>query len=252
MDLATALGLVLMAISIGVYGSIIGAGGGFLAVAGLIVIFDLSGSTAVGTAVITTLFIHVASALNYNRKGLVDRPTAAWFSLGSMPVAFLSAAFLANRIPQRTFEFLIGCLLLALAVFVLVRPTAEGLVKGHLAPRHKLLLGSGSALGVLSGAFGVGSGLITVPLLGWVQKLHTHRATATTSAIGALSGLSAASGHVIARNPRWSFLPYLMAGAVIGGRIGSNSAERLSSSTVRALIAGGLMATGVPVLIRAL
>lgn len=252
MDPTTALGLVVLALSVGIYGTIIGAGGGFIVVAGLVVIFDLSGATAVGTSVITTLFIHVSGAFNYNRKGLVDRPTAGWFAAGSVPVAFASAAFLASRIPQRTFELSIGSLLLALAVFVLFRPSAEGLAQGHLAPRHKWLVSSGSAMGVLSGAFGVGSGLITVPLLGWVQKLPTHRATATTSAIGALSGLAAAVGHVLARNPRWSFLPFLVVGAVIGGRIGSNSAERLSSTTVRALIAGGLLATGVPLLVRAL
>ncbi|MBT8239872.1 MAG: sulfite exporter TauE/SafE family protein [Acidimicrobiia bacterium] len=252
MDLATALGLVALALSVGIYGTIIGAGGGFIVVAGLVVLFDLSGATAVGTSVITTLFIHVSGAFNYNRKGLVDRPTTGWFATGSVPVAFVSAAFLANRIPQQTFEFLIGALLLALAVFVLVRPSPAGLAHGRLAPRRRRLLGSGAAIGVLSGAFGVGSGLITVPLLGWVQKLPTHRATATTSAIGVLSGLSAGTGHVIARNLRWDFLPFLIAGALIGGRIGSNIAERLSPETVRALISAGLLATGVPLLIRAL
>ncbi len=125
MDIATALGLLLMAISVGIYGSIIGAGGGFLVVAGLVVIFDLSGATTVGTSVITTLFIHVTGALNYNRKGLVDRPTAAWFSVGAVPVAFLSAAFLAKRIPQQVFEVVIGLLLLALAVFVVARPSTQ-------------------------------------------------------------------------------------------------------------------------------
>lgn len=252
MDPTTALGLVVLALSVGIYGTIIGAGGGFIVVAGLVVLFDLSGATAVGTSVMTTLFIHVSGAFNYNHKGLVDRPIVGWFAAGSVPVAFGSAAFLSSRIPQRTFEFLIGTLLLALSVFVIVRPSPEGQENGRLPPQRNKLLGSGAGLGVLSGAFGVGSGLITVPLLGWVQKLPTHRATATTSAIGALSGLSAAAGHVIARNPRWSFLPFLMAGAVIGGRIGSNSAERLSPTTVHALIAAGLLATGLPLLLRAL
>ncbi|MFW2384069.1 MAG: sulfite exporter TauE/SafE family protein [Acidimicrobiales bacterium] len=252
MDPTTALGLVVLALSVGIYGTIIGAGGGFIVVAGLVVLFDLSGATAVGTSVITTLFIHVSGAFNYNRKGLVDRPTAGWFSAGSVPVAFVSAAFLASRIPQRTFELLIGALLLSLAVFVLVRPSVEAQYNGQLPPRRKELLSSGAALGVLSGAFGVGSGLITVPLVAWIQKLATHRATATTSAIGAVSGMSAASGHIIAGNPRWSFLPFLIVGAVIGGRIGSNGAERLSSTTVRALIAGGLLATAIPLLLRAL
>jgi uncharacterized membrane protein YfcA len=252
MDLLTAIGLLFLATSVGVYGTIIGAGGGFLVVAGLVVIFDLSGATAVGTSVITTLFIHLTGAFNYNRKGLVDRPTAAWFSVGAVPVAFLSAAFLAKRIPQRTFEILIGLLLLALAVFVVARPSARGREDRRLPPQQKKLMGSGAVLGVLSGAFGVASGLITVPLLGWLQKLPTHRATATTTAIGAVTGLSSATGHAVAGNPRWSFLPFLIAGAVVGGRIGSNSAEKLSAAAVRGLIAAGLLAAGLPLLLRSL
>jgi uncharacterized membrane protein YfcA len=252
MDVQTAVGLFLLALTVGIYGSIIGAGGGFLVVAALVLAFDLSGATAVGTSVVTTLAIQATGAYTYTRKGLVERPVAMWFVLGSMPIALLSAVFVADRVPEDTFELIIGLMLLVLAAFVVLvrRP---GLPEGStVEPKRVALIGSGSLIGVLSGALGVGAGLVTVPLLGWMQRLPAHRAAATTTLIGSLSGLAAAIGHTFVGNPRWSFLPFLLTGAVLGGRVGSSSAGRLSAQTVLALLAGGLVVAGLPLVIGSL
>ncbi|MEP4649265.1 MAG: sulfite exporter TauE/SafE family protein, partial [Ilumatobacter sp.] len=195
MDVQTAVGLFLLAFGVGVYGSIIGAGGGFLVVAGLVLVFDLSGATAVGTSVVTTLAIQVTGAYTYTKKGVVDRPVALWFAVGSMPVALLSAVFVADRIPEETFELIIGVMLLALAVFVVFVRRTDVTGAAPVAPKRAALVGSGGVMGAMSGALGVGSGLITVPLLGRLQRLPAHRAAATTTLIGSLSGLAAATGH---------------------------------------------------------
>jgi uncharacterized membrane protein YfcA len=252
MDVQTAVGLFLLALAVGVYGSIIGAGGGFLVVASLVLVFDLSGATAVGPSVVTTLAIQVTGAYTYTKKGLVERPVALWFVLGSMPVALLSAIFVADRVPEDTFELIIGVMLLALAVFVVLVRRPELSEGSAVEPKRATLVGSGSLIGVLSGALGVGAGLVTVPLLGWLQRLPAHRAAATTTLIGSLSGLAAAVGHTIVGNPRWSFLPFLLTGGVLGGRVGSLSAGRLSGRTVLSLLAGGLVVAGLPLVIGSL
>ena len=251
MDVQTAVGLFLMALAVGVYGTIIGAGGGFLVVAALVLAFDLSGATAVGTSVVTTFAIQTTGAYTYSRKGLVEVPVARWFVLGSMPIALLSAVFVADRVPEDTFELIIGVMLLALAAFVVLvrRPVLPA--GSTVEPKRAALVGSGSLIGVLSGALGVGSGLVTVPLLGWLQRLPAHRAAATTTLIGSLSGLAATVGHTVVGNPRWSFLPFLLTGAVLGGRVGSSSAGRLSARTVLTLLAGGLVVAGLPLVIGA-
>lgn len=252
MDVQTAVGLFLLALAVGVYGSIIGAGGGFLVVAGLVLVFDLRGATAVGTSVVTTLAIQVTGAYTYSKQGLVERPVALWFVLGSMPIALLSAMFVADRVPEDTFELIIGAMLLALAVFVVLVRRPQLPEGSTVEPKRATLVASGSVIGVLSGALGVGAGLVTVPLLGWLQRLSAHRAAATTTLIGSLSGLAAATGHAIVGNPRWSFLPFLLTGAVLGGRVGSTSAGRLSARTVLGLLAGGLVIAGLPLVIGAL
>lgn len=249
MDVQTAIGLFVLALTVGIYGSIIGAGGGFLVVAGLVLFFDLSGVTAVGTSVVTTFTIQLSGAVTYTRRGSVERPVALWFAAGSMPVALLSAVFVADRVPEDTFELLIGVLLLALAVFVVVVRRPDLRPGEAIEPKRAALIGWGGVIGVLSGALGVGAGLVTVPLMGWLQRLSAHRAAATTTLIGSMSGLAAAFGHAIVGSPRWSFLPFLLTGAVLGGRVGSSSAGRLSGPTVLGLLAIGLVAAGLPLVV---
>lgn len=252
MDATTAIGLFLLAFTVGTYGSVIGAGGGFLMVSGLVLIFDLGGATAVGTSVLTTLVIQATGAYTYTKKGLVDRPSALWFALGSIPVALLSAIFLADQLPEKTFELIIGVMLLVLAAFVIFMPSIDAPDGTTIEPHRGVLAASGGAVGILSGAFGVGAGLVTVPLLRTLQRLPAHRAAATTTLIGTLSGAAAALGHTLAGNPRWNHLPFLLAGAVIGGRVGSLNAGRLSGRTVLLLLAGGLIGAGIPLIISSL
>ncbi len=252
MDASTAVGLFLLAFAVGTYGSVIGAGGGFLMVAGLVLVFDLTGATAVGTSVVTTLCIQATGAYTYTKKGLVDRPTALWFAVGSIPVALLSAVFLADQIPERTFELIIGVLLLALAAFVVLVPSPDAPDGTTLPPRRGALAGAGSLIGVLSGGLGVGAGLVTVPLLGRLQQLSAHRAAATTTLVGTLSGAAATVGHTVVGNPEWSYVPFTIAGAVVGGRAGSLNAGRLSARVVLALLAVGLVVAGVPLIVSAI
>lgn len=250
MNAALGLGLFALAMAVGTYGSIIGAGGGFIMVAALVLLFDLSGAEAVGTSVMTILFVQLSGALTYDRAGMVDRPTARWFATGAVPMAFLAAALVANRIPQRLFDLLIGSMLLALGIWVIVGRTAEESTWLLSPPKKMRLIGAGSVVGAVGGAFGVGAGLVTVPLLRSLQKLPTKRATATTTAIGATSGIAGAIGHTVANNPRWSYVPFVIGGAIVGGRLGSSSAGRLSQHTVAGLLAAGLLASGAPLLLR--
>lgn len=252
MDVTTAIGLFLLALGVGVYGSIIGAGGGFVMVAGLVLVFDLSGATAVGTSVVTTAAIQATGAYTYTKKGVVDRPTALWFVLGSVPVALLSAVFLADRIPENTFEAIIGFLMLALAVFVVFVPRHDAPDGTTLPPRRGALTASGSLIGILSGGFGVGAGLVAVPLFGRLQRLSAHRAAATTTLAGAFSGVAASIGHALADNPKWAAVPFTIIGAVLGSRIGSTNASRLSTRTILILLASGLVAAGFPLVVNSI
>lgn len=270
MDLATPLGLLALAFGVGMYGTIIGAGGGFVLIPALVLLFDLQGATAVGTGAVALMTIGLTGAWSYDRSGLVARPVACWFALGSVPLALLSAWFLSNRIDSRAFNGLLGVLLLALAVAVVIGPSpvptphdpssvprrttgsAPPLTAGGQRPPDRpRLVTAGSLVGITSGTFAVGGGLITVPVITRLQGLSPHRAAATTSATAMASSSAASIGHTVAGNVVWAKAGVLAVGAVVGSSLGAHLAGRLSHRTMIALLGLGLVGAGVPLLVDA-
>lgn len=251
MDLNTALGLLALAGVVGAYGTIIGAGGGFVLIPGLVLLFDLAGAQAVGTGAVTLTAVGVTGAVTYDRSGLVDRPVATAFGLGSVPVALLSGWLLAHRIDAETFNGVLGALLLGLALLVVFVPPAPARQGPALAPRRGPLVAGGAGVGLLSGTFAVGGGLVTVPLLTRLQHLTPHRAAATTSATAMMSSAAGATGHTVAGNVVWDHALVLVGGAIVGSGVGARLAGRLAPRTVLLALAVGLVTAAVPLLVKA-
>lgn len=252
MDVATVAGLLALAFVVGVYGTIIGAGGGFVLIPGLVLLFDLQGATAVGTGAIALTVIGATGAISYDRKGLVARSPAGWFAVGSVPVALLSAWLLSNRIDNEIFIGVLGFVLLALSAFVVFGRTMTESRGDERPPVRSRLIGSGAAVGVVSGTFAVGGGLLTVPALSRLQNLAPHRAAATTAATSMAGGIASSFGHTLAGNVEWGRALVLVVGAFVGSAIGARISGRLSARVVLVLLAGGLIAAGVPLVIDSL
>jgi uncharacterized membrane protein YfcA len=243
-DAVTAVGLISFALVVGAYGTVIGAGGGFILIPGLVLLFDLEGVEAVGTGTITLLAIGITGAVNYDRTGLVHREVAGWFAMGSVPAALFCAWFVADRIDADLFTSVLGFVLIALAIFVVLAPHSTEDSQEIDKPRRTRLAVGGLGVGVLSGTFAVGGGLLTVPQLTSVQKLRPHRAAATTSATSTMASLAGATGHTIAGNVVWGRAGLLVAGAIVGSTLGARLAGRLPSRAVLVGLAAGLIVAG--------
>lgn len=250
MDPVTIGALVVFGVVVAAYGTVIGAGGGFVLIPGLVLLFDLDGVEAVGTGALTLAAIGIGGARTYDRAGLVDRPAAGRFVLGSIPAAFLCGTFLAGRIDSDVLIDLLGALLLILAVFVVTMPT-EYHTSGSIHPNALTAMPAGGVIvGVLGGTFAIGGGLVTLPFLGRLRRLAPHRAAATTAATAMASSLASSAGHSIAGNVVWNHVLVLVPSALVGSTIGATYAGRLHPRAVLALVAGGLVAAGVPLLLR--
>lgn len=271
MEPGTAAGLLALATVIGAYGSIIGAGGGFLLIPGLALLFGLDGAEAVGTGVVTLACLHAAGSLTYDRQGFVDRSVAAWWASAAGPVALLSGWLLTNRLDSDVLLTIIGVLMIALAIYVLarsvgsadvvgtrragrdvptpVRPvTPAGSTDERVRPRIGALLVGASGVGFLNGTFAVGGGLVAVPYLARVQRLTAHRAAATTAAASTVASSAATLGHGLAGNIVWSYAPPLIVGAVMGSITGARLSPRLAPRTVMMLLSAGLVTAGAPLI----
>ena len=100
--------------------------------------------------------------------------------------------------------------------------------------------------GMASGLFGIGGGVLLVPLLGLLFSFSQHRAQGTSLVAlipptGALALVAYARGGFVS----WRTGLLLIPGVFLGGIVGGKLAEKLKPQRMRQVFAGTLFALGV-------
>ena len=99
--------------------------------------------------------------------------------------------------------------------------------------------------GVASGMFGIGGGVLLVPLLGLLFSFSQHRAQGT-SLVALIPPTGALALVAYARNGfvSWKTGLLLIPGVFLGGIVGGKLAEKLQPRRMRQVFAGILFALG--------
>ncbi len=148
----------------GFLSGLFGVGGGILMVPALVMVMHLDQRLAHGTSLAAVVPIAVSSTLSYSLSGEVDWVVAAFLALGAIGGAVLGTNLL-HALPERVLGWAFAALLVVTALRMLFD-------QGDAAGRSPLgvlgaaaLVLTGLASGVLAGLFGVGGGIIMVPVM---------------------------------------------------------------------------------------
>lgn len=119
--------------------------------------------------------------------------------------------------------------------------TSQPDVRPGFDPRLIVIATAG---GALSGFFGVGGGIILVPLI--MYFLSAPRKTAHATSLGAIVALSFAGmlGFAVSGEVDWVVGFTIGAGGVVGGVVGAHLMNRLSPQTLRMVFAVVLIVAG--------
>ncbi|GAV22757.1 sulfite exporter TauE/SafE family protein [Carboxydothermus pertinax] len=249
---------VIIGIFVGMIGTLIGAGGGFILIPYLILVAKFSPQAAAGTSLFMVFFNALSGSIAYIRQKRVDFRTAFYFALATVPGAVLGA-YLNRFLHSRLFNILFALLLLFLAGRTYFhrstdKNTAKKDKEYHQEKKFpgieireiidaegnkyeysfNLWLGVGISLGVgvISSLLGIGGGIVHVPLMGFLG-FPMHIATATshfilviTSLIGVISHIS--YGHVVFAKA----IAYAV-GAIIGAQIGARISSKISGNAIK-------------------
>jgi uncharacterized membrane protein YfcA len=240
-------GLVLLGVGVGAYGTLIGAGGGFLLVPALIVLYpewEPEVLTSVSLAVVLMTAVSASSA--YTRQRRVDYKAGVLFACATVPGAIISA-LAVQRIHSSAFEVAFAVLLLVVAVWlllprpnrVLVSPPPRHYIRRLLTDRHGdtysysfdpyLGLALGLVVGLVATLFGVGGGIFYVPAMVLIMRFPAYVAVATSSFVLMFTAGSASAVHAIAGS--YSGVEgetlALIVGTVGGGQLGAFASARL-------------------------
>ena len=228
----TAVLAVLSGSLVGLSLGLIGGGGSILAVPLMAYVVGLPPHVAIGTSAVAVSISALASLGGHARARTVKWPCAVVFAASGVAGAAVGA-YAGKRVDGQALLAAFGALMVVVAGLTLrprraghephVRLTATS--AGQLLPP---LAGTGLAVGVLSGFFGIGGGFLIVPGLISATAMPLLNAIGSSLvsvfAFGATTAVSYAASGLVA----WHVAAFFILGGLAGGYAGIEAAKALA------------------------
>jgi uncharacterized membrane protein YfcA len=242
-------------IAVGMFGTIVGVGGGFIIVPLLMIVYKATPPNAVGTSLCIVALNAISGSISYARQKRIDYRTGMLFALATIPGAVAGASII-DHIPIAVFDVGFGIFLMVMAAYMTLRRSVPRETGGspslEFDPsrriQYNLPMGMfvSFIVGFLSSLAGIGGGVVHVPAMIYLFNFPTFIAVSTSHFILAISTTVGAASHVSLGHVLWDKIPPLGIGVIIGAQIGA----RLSHKIHTQIIVRGLAIAVVIVAIR--
>ncbi len=234
----------------GIIGSIIGLGGGFIVVP-VLTFFGFSPTLAASDSLFAAFSNSVASTASYARQKRIVYSLGIKLALISIPGTILGA-YVSEDVSPSLFKLLFGIVLVASGIYIYLRRKIES--REYNLSKQIMILAVGASFfaGIISSLFGIGGGVIFVPLMVIVIGLSMKLAAPTSQFILMFASASGMIMHSILGHPNYYEAGMLSIGSFIGGIIGSKLSTRIDEKKLRIFVTIVIGATAVKLIIDAL
>jgi uncharacterized membrane protein YfcA len=224
----------------------IAGGGGLISVPALLCA-GLPPQVALGTNKMQSSWGTMMAVRRYARAGLVSWPEVRL----AVMVTFVSAmlgTWTVTKIGNDILKLIVPWMLIGAALYILVSPRL-----GRHAPRFRLganafALLAGGVLGFYDGFFGPGTGAFWTIACLTLAGHELTRATAFTKVVNLTSNLAALMVFVLSGMVNYQFAAAMIAGQLIGGRLGAGMAVRHGAPFIRIVFIAVVLAMVVKLL----
>lgn len=246
--------------AVGAFGTMIGAGGGFILVPILMALHPAFSSEQITAVSLLCVAINASSgSLSYLMQKKVHLKAAFIFIMAGLPGVWLGTT-LTRAIPRERFQGIFGVSLVLISLFLLWRSsrTQHKLSEEHqfsITNKQYFLGGLISIfVGVLASFLGIGGGIIHVPLLIHWIKFPVHLATGTSHLILAVTAIAAVATHYFHSDyPQDVFFMWpLGIGMLVGAQIGAKYSSKLKGAFILKALYFAVLLVGVRLIIRSL
>ena len=228
----------------GMFGGLVGLGGGVVMIPLMVGIRKLSQHKAHGTSLVALVFTGIAGAITYFLKGSVDVAASALLAATAVFTAREGAKF-AHALPEWKLKRSFGGFLIFVSLLLLIKPYLPGLLLSTAVwYKAGALLLTGVFTGFLSGMMGVGGGTIMVPAMVLLVGMGQHASQGTSLLAMVPAGAAGAYTHRRLGNVEGSLLAGLIPGILVGTYVGGTLAHYLPESALRIVFAAVLIWTG--------
>lgn len=264
-------GLVALGFVVGAFGTLIGAGGGFVLMPLLLLLYPHEPPENLTAISLAVVFCNALSgSIAYARMRRIDYRSGLMFAAAATPGAVIGALN-TSYLSRWQFNLVFSIVLIGVALAMVWRPALRRnpRIKGQLSKfevRRHLVEADGTCLdwrfrpivgivisffvGYFSSFLGIGGGIIHVPALVWLLNYPVHVATATSHFILAIMALSGTLVHLETGtlSHGLSYAVPLAAGVLLGAQLGAYFSSRIQAALIIRGLALALAAVGVRIL----
>lgn len=153
----------------------------------------------------------------------------------------IAGAYLSARASAATFDTIFAVLLCLVAIDILRRAFVKAPIAlpsgGESRPSLWIIVPAGLVVGLVSSLFGIGGGIIVVPVLLYATSKQLHVVTATSTAVIAMTAPVGIITQFVQHDISIGASVALASGGLIGGQAGAIVAGRISPRNLRIVLA---------------
>ena len=267
------LWLIPLGFVVGAYGTLIGAGGGFMLMPILLLLYPRDTPETITAISLAVVFFNALSGtIAYARLQRVEYRSGLIFSAATIPGAILGALTTA-LFSRRLFNNIFGILLIAVSAYLTIKPGGREKESPSCPPHHRACVVTESdgtvhrfsysqslgvavslVVGYISSLLGIGGGIIHVPVLVNLLNFPVHIATATSHFVLANMALTGTLTHIatggFAQGGMRRTL-MLAVGVLLGAQLGARLSGRIKGPWIIRGLAMALAVVGIRLLMTA-
>jgi len=244
------LWLVPLGFAAGVLGSILGLGGGIIVVP-VLTFFGYSPTLAASTSLFAAFSNAVASTISYTRQKRIAFSIGLKLGLLSIPGTILGA-YISSEITPSLFKILFGFVLIISAIYIFINRKIE--LKQRNQSKQIMLFAVGASFfaGTISSLFGIGGGIVFVPLMVIAIGLSMREAAPTSQFILLFASAAGLAAHSALGHPDFFQALLLAAGAFAGGFVGARLSVDIKEKRLKILVSIVMIAASIKLFIDSL
>lgn len=264
MTIAHIIILVATGIGVGFASGLLGVGGAFIMTPVQYMLFtnmgiptDMAIRLAFGTSLLVVLPIALSGAWRHSKKGAVWWKAATIMGSCGLICAF-GGATLATHLPGAALKIAFGAIITVAGIRMLTARPPQIEVEPKDNPW--LWIAWAIPLGIISGIFGIGGGILIIPVMVLALKFKMHNAVATSLAMMIFTSIGGLIGYIInglgvpnlpaysigyVNLPTWFVLAVTSVGMV---QVGAITAHRLPAKQLRYIFIAVMFYMGLKML----
>lgn len=201
----------------------------------VLIFLGLPFAIALATHKVASVALGIGATIRHLREGRLERRLVVTILAWGLPGVLLGANIILG-VPERMAEIALGFLTAGLGLYSWLNPGLGQTVRTVHRDRRGSLLGGLVlfAIGALNGSLTSGTGLfVTLWLVRWFGLDYRRAIAYTLILVGVFWNSTGALTLGILGEIRWSWLPALLLGSLLGGYLGAHLAIRSGNRWIK-------------------